>query len=271
MKNILVILNAGVSQQHVAEVAIHIAKRSSSGLHVVFLDPIPDEVDYDYFFINDLSIAQQTEGLPAMDESVKAMAALNRKLFEDMCATSEVPYVIEPAASVSMNWLIEQTAFADLVITGAGERIEQFQTVDLLSESKCPVYLVSKNVVDPRQVLLTYDGSYASIYAMKQYALVFPELKDLPVSLLYISSDDNDEFPREKNIRSWLPAHFSNVAFTLLKGDVREELVNYVTSMPESLVVMGSFGRSQFSKLFHKSIANALISEGKATLFISHK
>lgn len=271
MKKILVILNSDIFPVHVVNTAIHIAKSSPSLLHAVFTDSLQKETAYDYAFPNDLLITQNRLTGASQAEDTATSIETHMSLFRDMCDHAGVQFEADDAREFTLYELVEQSAFSDLILTDASETVNQQNINNLLTNTCCPVYLVSKHVEKVSNVILTYDGSFSSIHAIKQYALVFPEMKSLPTHLIHITQDDSDEFPREKNIKSWLPVHYSNVEFKILRGNVRTELINFTKSLPDPLVVMGAFGRNVLSQIFHKSLANAVISDGKSALFIAHK
>lgn len=103
------------------------------------------------------------------------------------------------------------------------------------------------------------------------FSYIFPELRDLPTSLVHISSGKGDDMPNEENLRTWLTRHYSNIQNRILHGNIREELANFINSTPNSLVVMGAYGRTAISRLFHKSLANTIIQHTKSSLFITHE
>ena len=46
---------------------------------------------------------------------------------------------------------------------------------DVLHDVACPVLLVPEKFDFPESVILAYDGSEESVYAIKQFAYLFPE------------------------------------------------------------------------------------------------
>lgn len=271
MKKILVILNGTLTPQHVVNSAINIANTTSSLLHTVFMNYALDLAESDYPFPNDLSLTRNSVTGKTFAEENAALLKSNIRLFEDECQTAKVDFYIEPDREISLGKLIEYSAFSDFILADANENFGQYHIADLLVDAHCPVYLVSKDVEKIENIILTYDGSLSSMYAIKIYTYLFPELRNLPTYLVHIASEKSDELPQEKNIKSWLPRHYSNVQIKILRGDVRDELVNYTKSIPNSLAVMGSFGRSAMSRFFHKSLANRVIEDGKSSLFITHE
>jgi nucleotide-binding universal stress UspA family protein len=72
-------------------------------------------------------------------------------------------------------------------------------------------------------------------------------------------------------INQTLPEHFPNYYLKLLRGKVKEEMDNFVQQYPRALVVMGAFGRSALSRLFHPSLAKEVLDETRASVFIAHE
>ena len=272
MKKILVILHANTIAQHVMDHSIDISKKCAATLEFIFIHSDLDFAEYNYSFPNDLSLTRNNiTGKTTQEEDAELLQS-NKRLVEDICKTAEINYIIHTSLTLNLGHLIELSAFSDLIITDATEEsLQQYHIIDLLTGAHCPVYLVSKTAQKIEHIVLTYDGSFSSIHAIKSYANLFPGMMQLPSTLVYITHDHSDEFPREKNIKSWLPEHFKNVDFKIIHGKVANELISFVKNIPGSLTIMGSFGRSSISRLFHKSLANAVIAEGCSTLFITHR
>jgi nucleotide-binding universal stress UspA family protein len=73
-------------------------------------------------------------------------------------------------------------------------------------------------------------------------------------------------------INQVLPDYFSNYTLELLEGNVKKEIDNFVQQYPENtVVVLGAFGRTALSRLFHPSLAKEILNETKATVFIAHE
>lgn len=271
MKKILVAINGPFTPQHVISFAINIAKSTSSFLHAFFLNYAFQIVDYNYPFPNDLSLTRnRLTGKNLAEENAELLES-NTKIFKDECQAAKVEFQINTNTEISLSQLIENSAFCDFIIADGTTNTTQYHLVDLLINAHCPVYLVSKNDEQVKNVILAYDGSFSSIKAIKMFSYIFPELKDLPTSLVHISSGKGDDMPNEENLRTWLTNHYSNIQNRILHGNIREELANFINSTPISLVVMGAYGRTAISRLFHKSLANTVIQHTKSSLFITHE
>jgi hypothetical protein len=270
MKTILLILNGNLTPYYVADTAIEMAKTSPAFLHTVFFSHSPALDDYNYPFPNDLSLTRNKLSGKIIEEEDKAVLADNIRLFEDKCKAENVDYFIEPPAAMTLGRLITISAFAECILADARQDAGDYHLADLLAGTHCPVLLVTARPEKQPRLLLTYDGSFSSMYAIKIFSLLFPEWKDAATQLVYVAEMPESLLPSEKYITGWLNRHYSNHQLTILQGDLSTELVNYTKAVPGSLVVMGSFGRNPVSRFFHESLANAVMEEGACSLFIAH-
>lgn len=271
MKNILLILNATLAPPHVIDAAINIAKSNSSLLHTLFVHYHGDLEGYNYLFPNDLSLTQnRLTGRSVAEEDAELIEGQVR-LFKDECESAGVDFFIEPKTNISFRDIIQLSAFADFVLADADQDIHEHNIDDLLAESASPVYLISKDGGAISSVVLAYDGSVSSMYALKMYSYLFPAMRELPTTLLYVHNGKHEELPQEKNINMWLARHFTNLEIRIAEGDISGRLLHHCLQHPNSLAVMGSYSGGPLARFFHKSHANPLIEEGRASVFIAHK
>ncbi len=271
MKNILLILNGTLTPPHVIDAAIHIAKSNSSLLHTVFVHYQSDLEGYKYLFPNDLSLTRnRLTGRTVAEEDAELMEAQMR-VFKDECESANVEFFIEPKTNITARDIIQLSVFSDLILADAHQDIHEHHIADLLADAACPVYLISKDGAATQHVVLAYDGSISSVHSMKMYSYLFPSLKDLHTTLLFVNHGNHNELPQEKNIRMWLVRHFTNLDIKILQGNVSEALVQFTRDLPHSLAVMGSYSGNHLTRMFHKSHANAIIEEGRSSVFITHK
>jgi hypothetical protein len=270
MRNILVVLNGKLTPDHVVRSAVNIAITDSSFLHAVFLNYSIDLAEYQYPFPNDLSLTRNNLTGKTIAEEDAELLESNMQVFRDECKAAKVDFHVDTDKEITLTSLVEMSAFFDFILADANENLKQYHIADLLVQAHCPIYLASKHVDKIRNVVLTYDGSFSSMYAIKMYTYLFPEWRSLPTFLVYVS-DRNEKLPNESNIKRWLSKHYLGDQIEVLHGDIGEELVKYTMSLPDSLAVMGSFGRSKISRLFQKSLANSIIENGKSSLLITHQ
>jgi hypothetical protein len=271
MKKILFLINGPFIRQQVINTAIAMAKSTSSFLHTYFLNSKFQLEDYNYPFPNDLSLTRNRLTGKTLAEENSELFENNISIFKDECENAKVDYVVDQATEVSLAHLIKQSAFSDLILTDGKTDHNHYHLVDILVSAHCPVYLVSNEIETLENVILAYDGSYSSIKAIKMFSYIFPELQNLPHTLIHIASEKSEILPSEESLTLWTEKHFSNLETLILHGDPLKELVELVNLKSNSLIVLGAYGRSSISRLFHKSMANTVIAQTKSPLFISHE
>ena len=200
----------------------------------------------------------------------------NVEKFSKLCQNNMIEYrVHKDLLDSSMAQLSKETRFADLMIIGS----ETFYTngivegpteylKDALHDTECPVVIVPEKFDFPSNIILAYDGSKSSVFAIKQFALLFPELCDLKIDLVY-GGDEEDNIPDQALIEELASRHFTNLTITKLCDNIND-IPDWFDRHKNSMVVSGSFGRSGLSKLFIKSLILDLIKENKTPVFIAH-
>lgn len=271
MKKLLVAFNATSYSGSLARFAIKIAKQSNSIIHAVFLSP--SFVPVTYPFPNDLPLA--STGLISTTEMIEESRRLveaDMQVFQEACSAEKVNCSIEDSSDITLEDLIDHSAFSDLILCDAKEELGGISIRDLLADTHCPVLLVPQTAGLPRRAVICYDESFSSILAMKMYSYVFPEWKGLSTTVLSINPKGDNGLKYDDYLNDWLPGHFSNLEKQILQGNLQRELVSFIRKNDEpSIVVMGAYGRNAVSRLFHKSLANIVIEETNALVFIMHE
>lgn len=241
-----------------------IAKQKTVTVHGLFLQKTGNK-DQGYPFPNDLALAKNApepiEGL-FVDERLREDSL---RMFIDACEKEGLPYIIEK--NIGLNDLIAYTRPGDLLITDThAEFIEE-----LLPAVNCPVYIVSRGDM-PGKVVLLSDASSAARHAIAAYMEFFPEWRSFPTSIVSI----NENALQKKDITSYingeLRSQFTNLEVHFLEGDEEKSLLSFLGRYNSPiLVVMGAFGRTAISRLFHQSMATIIMENTTSNLFIAHK
>jgi nucleotide-binding universal stress UspA family protein len=116
-----------------------------------------------------------------------------------------------------------------------------------------------------------YDGEASSVFALKQFSYLFPELTRLPTTLLKVSMKPEEQLPNQESIAELAARHFSELTLYDMSLDNKAQLSNWLAEEESTWVVMGAYGRSLFSTLFKKSFADELINRVRLPLFITHQ
>ena len=202
----------------------------------------------------------------------------NISTFKDACVAKDIEYRIHKDTDLmAISSLIEETRFADVLLVSSDLFYENVQKLqpnfyleEVLKKSECPVMLVPEDFKEPAQTILTYDGSESSVFAIKEFSYVFPELSKKETILLFMG-DHPEELPEYSMIAELVGRHFPDLKMMALPLTHKNDFTKWLNLQPESYIVAGAFSRSLFSLLFKRSFANQLIHDIKMPIFISHK
>jgi nucleotide-binding universal stress UspA family protein len=216
--------------------------------------------------------------VPVLPETDTETYAATKKEFETLCVKSGMEYrVHEDAYDFALPELITETRFADLLVLGSESFYDASQTgateylQELLQRIECPVIIVPENFEFPNNTILCYDGSASSVYAMKQFAYLFPELSRQPTILVYAQDDDKIEFPHESNIEELAARHFQDLTLLKLEINPAKYFAAWMNNKEGAILVAGAFGRSAISQLLRKSFIKTILGNHRIPVFIAHR
>lgn len=273
MKKLIIALDGQHFPQGAFEFAKNINLSSKVLLAGVFLSP----VDYSKVlaFTGMEGVTLMPEWLMRNEDDVLVNKNIN--IFKEACTSEGIEYRIHKDTDLmAISSLIEETRFADALLISSelfyvnvSKEQPNFYLEEVLKKSECPVMLVPENYKEPQQIILTYDGSESSVFAIKQFAYVYPELTKKETTLLSIMNHE-DELPEYSLISELVSRHFPNLKLQTLHLKNKKDFTDWMLKNQNSFIVMGAFSRSIFSQLFKKSFASDVINEIKMPIFISH-
>lgn len=202
----------------------------------------------------------------------------NISLFRDACTAEGIEFRIHKDIDLmAISSLIEESRFADALLVSSELFYENvareqpnFYLEEVLKKAECPVLLVPEKYTDPVQIILAYDGNESSVFAIKQFAYLFPELAKKETMLLSFGSQE-EELDEYSLITELVSRHYPNLKIQKLQMNNKKTFTEWALNQPSSFIVMGSFARSLVSQLFKRSFASDVIHDIKMPIFISHK
>ena len=264
MKKILVVFNGINAPWHILRFATNIAKINGSLVYGIFL--LDREIKNPY--PNDMELTETDVTRGSVSEEDAILESHNITMFENICKISGVNCLIEK--NVFLEELIEQSSQADLVIVDTTPDFQEYSLNDILKDAHCPVCLVSINTPVVEKIILLYNASASSKFAIEKFNDLFPNWTHLPTTLLSINPPEKLE--KDDFLNNWLPQHFTQLNNVDLHGNEKKELVNFLNKDANNvLVVMGAFGRNVISRFFHHSLSNVILNETRVSLFTTHK
>lgn len=234
-------------------------------------------VDYAQLWMPTAGVAAGLyESEPADEDKVIARHSAKLQRF---CETHAISYRIhEDRYDFALGAIHKETRFADLLLLSSVHFFENICTKqpnaymnEILHGTECPVMLLPDEPVLPGEIVLAYDGSAASVHAIRQFAYLFPEFAHLPSTLVFVDTAEKGEIPDEDLIRETGNTHFRNFRMLRMRMSTDSFYDTWIGMMKEPWLVTGAFGRSDWSRLFSHSFIRRMIREHRVPLFLAHR
>jgi hypothetical protein len=266
MKRILIAFDGINFSEGAVEMAFHLHQLSQVQLTGAFIP----QVDYEGLW------SYSSGKIPLVGDEHNELLDQNITRFENACRENNVRFnVKKDYLGFALPELKKETRFFDLLLLG-GESFFRNSKKDLndyikeaLHQSECPTLVVPENFQHPRSIILAYDGSASSVYAIKCFAYLFPELCTLSTILVY-SEEEGEGIPDHVEIAELLKMHYPNSRMLKLDADPDTEFKDWVNEKRRSMLVTGAFGRSLFSSLFRKSFVSDILQGHQIPVFVAH-
>jgi len=216
--------------------------------------------------------------LPMSQEKERVIACNGRQV-EAFCETHSIRHrVREDNFDFALAALKKETRFADLLLLSSRHFYEQVcgrqpnaYMANILHGTACPVLLLPDEPRLPGTIVLAYDGSEASIRAIREFAGLFPELSHIPTTLVYLDEKEKGVIPDQDLIRELGHAHFRNFRMLRLNISTDEFYDSWVGMLINPWLLAGAYGRTGLSRLFSRSFVQRMIREHKVPLFLAHR
>jgi hypothetical protein len=233
-------------------------------------------VNYDMFIPADFVFDPQPIAAFA-DTDTQAVSASMAK-FKTRCNRAGIEYRMHAESDVfRIQDVVKESRFADLLVMSEGLFFAHVDTAQpnkymrqVLHMAECPLLVVPEKFESFSRVAVAYDGKRASMYALKQFCNLFPGYSELPTEIYYWVDKSDDEIPDPTYIQEYAARHFSNVNFRELFFDCGRYLAQWAHDKTDTLFVTGSYSRSGWSTLFHKSFIDDMVRDSSSLIFIAH-
>jgi len=211
-------------------------------------------------------------------EEEKKLIRENIKLFEAFCQSKQIPFSVHDTLSKHiMEQVKTETRYADLMLLSGksfyenlGNDIREDYLENVLHRSECPVIMMPDNFRMPENIVIGFDGSASSVFALKQFAYLFPWFRSLPVLVVYVAHHAVD-IPDHTWIEEWMHSHFSDPSFMKMETGTQMEFETWLESKGGTMLVAGAYSRGLISEWIRKSFISAVIRQQKVPVFVTHK
>lgn len=276
MKKILAVFDGVHYSNHTASFGIDLARQTNSLLVGVFLHDLTYS-RFVYTYAWDVP-TQYYYGFQEIEEEENLKIKSNSEVFRKQCEKAGIKHKLHLDNGVPIQELLKECAFADLLLIDTttsflkiGDNMPSIFLKDLLSEAKIPVMILPDMEQPVNRAIIAYDGSDSSVYALKMYSYLFPEWENLPTNIVTVNHSTSNHIPKNRDLKDLADLHFRNITYSVFNGEPETELTKFVKKHPDSIVVMGAYARSTWSRMFHASVSNKILKEVKSTLFIAHQ
>lgn len=261
---------------HFPEESLELVRRLNEISPVWLTAAFVPEVDYSALWSIGGGLAGATYVPTVLDED--DIIAKNSVRLEAFCRAHSIKLTIhKDRLEFALQLIRKESRFSDLMVFSSqhffdnlGSRQPNTYMKDILHTAECPVLLLPEAFQLPKNIIMAYDGTAASVHAIKEFAHLFPEFSGTPVTLVYLSESGDALFPDQDRIEELASNYFSDLHLLKLRMDHQGFFFTWLPAQEDPWLVTGSFGRSEMSQLFSKSFIASLIRDHKITVFTAH-
>lgn len=279
MKKFIVAFDGLKFSDSTLQYALYYARACRAHLVGVFLEDFMRR-SYGVQEISQYAGADLDQHMHDLDEQDDAERDRSVDIFRQQCAAAEVSHSVHRDRNVALQELLQESIYADLLIAGTTETLTRLEEGppttfirDLLNEVQCPILLAPPVYHMPEKITLLYDGSPSSVYAVRTFSYLFEPVKHLDTEVLTVKKETDDALlPNGRLIREFIRQHYPKADVVVLKGRADDVITAYLQrDRKHSLVVLGAYQRSSFSRMFKPSMADVLMRHLRVPLFIAHR
>ena len=277
MKKIIAAFDGLKFSNTTKDYSIDIAKQSNTHLVGIFLDDVTYHSYKMYELVTENGALESR--VQRLEEKDKKTREASVKKFETACQQAGMNFSLHHDRSISLQELLHESIYADLLIIDSKETLTHYEEEiptrfirDLLTDVQCPVLLVPQKYEPVKKIVLLFDGEPSSVHAIKMFSYILEPLKHLPTEVITVKGMKKSlHVPDNKIMKEFMKRHYPKATFTVLKGLPEVEIPDHLKEEhANTLVVLGAYRRGMVSRWFRESMADVLIKELKAPLFIAH-
>lgn len=269
MKKILVLVNDYKVPATALNFAVKLAIQNNATLFGIFAQGLKYSYD-SYLLKREIDLIDKDITLTTDENEHLHFLDISINLFTSTCKAANVSSKTHIINSKHLDTLVDHSAFADLIVCDADTPPIHYSMNTFLAESHCPVLMINKDYTNTDTLVFAYDDKLSSIYAIRLFTYLFGFYNNLPVHFVSVLPTNVLGLEYDDLIREWLPLHYPNAKIEIIKGETKSELTNYINILSNPLIIMSAFGRSSLSRFFKESLANYVMTQTNAPIFIAH-
>ncbi|MBC9928990.1 hypothetical protein [Chitinophaga qingshengii] len=267
MKKILLAVDDGNFPEGAFEFARQMNEQEPIVLCGVFLPELNFTADISYTSIF----------VPLVENYAAASIQRSIDTFKEHCTRYNINYLIHRnVEEFALTTLHRESRFADLLLLSSEKFYADMLTGpdsylnSALHQAECPLIISPEKPDFPESIILTYDGSASSVFAIKSFATLFPWLCRRKTLLLYATNKDTD-VPYSSDIMELIQHHFANPDVQAVNTVPEKYFDTWLSEIGKPMVVTGAYGRSQLSRFFRHSFITDLLKTHRIPVFVAHR
>lgn len=276
MEKILLAADNDPIDETAVDFACHLARLTQAQLTGIFLDEPEVEEAVVIQRHADRSGATSITITEFDQEAEKAAQhAENIGIFRESAGKAAISYNVYLDKGVPAAELSRETLYADVLLVPADtfaraeDAIPSSFVKEMLHDAACPVILTPENFERIDNVVFCYDGSKSSLFAIKQFSYLFPQLRSQRVKVISLTGEAPQ--PREQaRLTQWLKYHYSDVEWIAQGPDAAEALFHYLLKKKDDFVVMGPYGHGLLTSFFEPDYETGTIRTTSLPIFVAH-
>ena len=275
MKKILLAFDGS----HFSEGALGFARQLHNSSPVFLAGLFLPQVDYSALWSHSDGGKAGNIFIPLLEDEDAEAVQQNIQRFENYCKKYKIEFTVhKDFLDFAVPQLEKESRFADLLIISgerfyeqAGKAEPNAYLKEVLHGIECPAVVVPETFEFPTTNILAYDGKEESVYAIKQFAYLFPELTSHDSVLVYANSKTEISLPQVDNIEELASRHYSKLSIVRLGSKPKKGFAPWLEQKKAAIVICGAYGKSPLPQVFHKSFISDIIKQHRLPVFIAHK
>ena len=276
MEKILLAIDGQNLDENAVHFAAYLVRLTQSKLTAIFLEDLVREEEVI------IRQAEEDNGVQSIsvresadDEQSATIRDENILLFRELIRGEGIPASVYLDKGVPAADIIAESRFADLLVIDAATSFSAFYegpptrfVKDILQEAGCPVIISPESFGDIDNIIFCYDGSKSSLFAMKQFTYLFPELRSKRAKVIDLVGG---ELPEEKErISEWLKYHYNDSKWIGAEPEATDALFSYLLRKKNDFIVMGAYGRGLLASFFEKDPDEETTRTTSLPIFVAH-
>lgn len=151
------------------------------------------------------------------DTALPAEIAANADIFSNRCLHNDARHTVRHIQGNPLQEIVNESLYADIILTDGNTTFNGYDgwpsqfVKELLEHAKCPVIVTPFDFDEINEVVFAYDGTDSSIFAMKQFIYLFPELTDVKTTVLQVLDQEDHDITEKKKLKEFLMMHYDAV------------------------------------------------------------